>query len=98
MKRIILIVSAIIVAVALVAVFVVKQQSGYTKVLTAKIRRDNLATVVSGTGQIKPTTYVNVGANVMGRVTHFYVKEGDSVKKGQTVATIENVQQKANVE
>ena len=33
----------------------------------------------------------------MGRVTHFYVKEGDSVKKGQTVATIENVQQKANV-
>lgn len=97
MKKIILIVSAIIVAIALVAVFVVKQQSGYTKVLTAKIRRDNLATVVSGTGQIKPTTYVNVGANVMGRVTHFYVKEGDSVKKGQTVATIENVQQKANV-
>jgi HlyD family secretion protein len=33
----------------------------------------------------------------MGRVTHFYVKEGDSVKKGQTVATIENVQQAANV-
>jgi HlyD family secretion protein len=33
----------------------------------------------------------------MGRVTHFYVKEGDKVKKGQTVATIENVQQAANV-
>jgi len=97
MKKIILIVSAIIVAIALVAVFVVKQQSGYTKVLTAKIHKQDLATIVSGTGQIKPTTYVNVGANVMGRVTHFYVKEGDSVKKGQTVATIENVQQKANV-
>ena len=33
----------------------------------------------------------------MGRVTHLYVKEGDLVKKGQTVATIENVQQEANV-
>ena len=97
MKKILLIVSAVIVAIALVAVFVVKQQSGYTKVLTAKIHKQDLATIVSGTGQIKPTTYVNVGANVMGRVTHFYVKEGDSVKKGQTVATIENVQQKANV-
>src|SRR3569833_2126940 len=97
MKKILLIAAAVVVAIALVAVFVYKQQSGYTKVLTAKVHKQDLATVVSGTGQIKPTTYVNVGANVMGRVTHFYVKEGDSVKKGQTVATIENVQQRANV-
>jgi HlyD family secretion protein len=97
MKKILLIVLAILVAAGLVTFMVVKQQSGYTKVLTAKIVRQDLSTVISGTGQIKPTTYVNVGANVMGRVTHFYVKEGDSVKKGQTVATIENVQQTANV-
>src|SRR3954447_19900467 len=97
MKKILLIAAAVIVAVALVTVFVYKQQSGYTKVLTAKIHKQDLATVVSGTGQIKPKTIVNVGANVMGRVTHFYVKEGDTVKKGQTVATIENVQQTANV-
>jgi HlyD family secretion protein len=97
MKKILLIAAGVIVAIALVTVFVYKQQSGYTKVLTAKIHKQDLATVVSGTGQIKPTTIVNVGANVMGRVTRFYVKEGDTVKKGQTVATIENVQQKANV-
>ena len=97
MKKILLIAVAVVVAIALVSLFVYKQQSGYTKVLTAKIHKQDLATVVSGTGQIKPKTIVNVGANVMGRVTHFYVKEGDTVKKGQTVATIENVQQKANV-
>jgi HlyD family secretion protein len=97
MKKILLIVLAILVAAGLVIFMIVKQQSGYTKVLTAKIVRQDLSTVISGTGQIKPTTYVNVGANVMGRVTRFYVKEGDSVKKGQTVATIENVQQTANV-
>jgi HlyD family secretion protein len=34
----------------------------------------------------------------MGRVTHLYVKEGDHVKKGQVVATIENVQQEASVQ
>ena len=76
---------------------VVKQQSGYTKVLTATVAHEDLATIVSGTGQIKPKTYMNVGANVMGRVTRFYVKEGDTVKKGQTVATIENVQQQSSV-
>lgn len=98
MKKILLIASAVIVAIALVAVFVVKQQSGYTKVLTAKIHKEDLATIVSGTGQIKPETYANLGATAMGRVTHLYVKEGDHVKKGQVVATIENVQQEASVQ
>ena len=59
---------------------VVKQQSGYTKVYTAKIARQDLTEVVSGTGQIKPKTYMNVGATSFGRITHFYVKEGDHVK------------------
>lgn len=97
MKKILLSIVGVVVVVGLVILFVVKQQSGYTKVLTAKLVRQDLSTVVSGTGQIKPLNIVNVGANVMGRVTHFYVKEGDSVKKGQIVATIENVQQTANV-
>ncbi len=76
---------------------VVKQQSGYTKVLTAKLVRQDLTTVISGTGQIKPKTYANLGATAMGRITHLYVKEGDHVKKGQLVATVENVQQEAQV-
>jgi HlyD family secretion protein len=97
MKKVLLIALAVVVTAGLVGFMVYKQQSGYTKVLTAKLVKQDLATVVSGTGQIKPTTYVNVGANVMGRVTHFYVKEGDKVKRGETVATIENVQQTANV-
>jgi len=97
MKKIILSVLAVLVAAGLVAFMVYKQQSGYTKVLTAKIARQDLATVVSGTGQIKPKTYVNLGATAMGRVTHLYVKEGDHVKKGEVVATIENVQQEASV-
>jgi HlyD family secretion protein len=97
MKKILLIVLAVLVAAGLVAFMVIKQQSGYTKVLTAKIVRQDLATVVSGTGQIKAKTYVNLGATAMGRVTHLFVKEGDTVKRGQTVATIEHVQQEANV-
>jgi HlyD family secretion protein len=97
MKKILLIILAVVTVAVLVAVFIWRQQSGYTKVLTAKVARQELATVVSGTGQIKPRTYANLGATAMGRVTHLYVKEGDLVKKGQTVATIQNVQQEAGV-
>jgi HlyD family secretion protein len=77
--------------------FIYRQQAGYTKVLTAKIATQDLSTVVSGTGQIKAKYYVNLGATAMGRITHLYVKEGERVKKGETVATIEHVQQEASV-
>jgi HlyD family secretion protein len=97
MKKIVFISLGVLVAIALVAVMVIKQQAGYTHVLTAKVVREDLSTIISGTGQIKPKTYVNVGATAMGRVTHLYVKEGDRVTRGETVATIENVQQEATV-
>lgn len=97
LKKILLIIGAVVVLGAIVGFTVVRAQSGYTKVLMGTVSRENLVSVVSATGQITPKTYINVGANAMGRVTHFYVNEGDHVKRGQIVATIENVQQQANV-
>jgi len=98
MKKILLIILGVLVVAGLVAFYVYRQQAGYTKVLTAKIARQDLSTVVSGTGQIKAKFYVNLGATAMGRITHLNVKEGEKVKKGETVATIEHVQQEASVE
>jgi HlyD family secretion protein len=98
MKKILFIALGVVVVAGLVVLFVIKQQSGYTKVLTAKLVKQDLATVVSGTGQIRPKTFVNVGATSFGRITHLYVKEGDHVKRGQVIATVESVQPEANVD
>ncbi|MGH9352776.1 MAG: HlyD family secretion protein, partial [Terriglobia bacterium] len=97
MKKVLLIAFGVVVVAGLVAAMVYKQRSGYTKVFTSKLARQDLSTVVSGTGQIKPKTFVNIGATAMGRVTHLYVKEGDTVHKGETVAEIENITQHAAV-
>ena len=97
MKKILLIVLGVVVVAGLVAAMVYKQQSGYTKVFTSKLVRQDLSTVVSGTGQITPKTYVNVGAEITGRISRLYVKEGDRVHKGETVAEIENIPQQAAV-
>ncbi|MGH9559823.1 MAG: efflux RND transporter periplasmic adaptor subunit [Terracidiphilus sp.] len=97
MKKYLIIGLAVLIAAGLVTYAVVKQRSGYTKVYTAKVARQDLTHLVSGTGQVKPKTYMNVGANSFGRITHFYVKEGDHVKRGQILATIENVQQESTV-
>jgi HlyD family secretion protein len=97
MKKVIYIALAVLVLAGLVAFMVYKAQSGYTSVLTGKVSRQDLATIVSGTGQIKPKTYVNVGATSFGRITHLEVKEGERVTKGQVLARVENVQPEANV-
>ncbi|MFT4112403.1 efflux RND transporter periplasmic adaptor subunit [Silvibacterium sp.] len=97
MKKIILSILAVVVVAGIVALTIVRAQSGYTKVYTGKVVRQDLVATVSGTGQIKPKTYVNLGATSFGRITHLYVKEGDKVHRGEMVASIESVQQEANV-
>ena len=91
-KRIVIIVAVVLVLAGIAAGTVYHIQSGITKVTTGKVIRQDLVSVVSGTGQIKPKTYVNIGATAFGRITHLYVKEGDHVKQGQLVATVESEQ------
>jgi HlyD family secretion protein len=83
---------------ALIVGFTVLQSSkNVVTVQTGKVQRQDLATIVSASGEIKPKTYVNIGANAFGKITHLYVKEGDRVKKGQLLAQLENVQSSADV-
>jgi HlyD family secretion protein len=96
--KIILIAAAVLVVGAIAAGFIYHQQSSIVKVATGKVPRQDLTAVVSGTGQIKPKTYVNIGATSFGRITHLYVKEGDHVHMGDILARVESVQPEATVD
>lgn len=88
----------IAVLLAIIVAFTVHQSSkNVVTVQTGKAQRQDLATVVSASGEIKPKTYVNIGANAFGKITHLYVKEGDHVRRGQLLAQLENVQSSADV-
>ena len=90
--------AGVAVALAIIVGFTVHQSSkNVVTVQTGKLQRQDLATVVSASGEIKPKTYVNIGANAYGKITHLFVKEGDQVKKGQLLAQLENVQSSADV-
>jgi HlyD family secretion protein len=80
-----------------VAVAIHQSSKNIVTVQTGKVQRQNLSSIVSASGEIKPKTYVNIGANAYGKITHLYVKEGDHVKKGQLLAQLENVQSSADV-
>jgi HlyD family secretion protein len=96
--KIILIVAIVLVLGGIAAGIIYHHQASIVKVATDKVVRQDLTSVVSGTGQIKPKTYVNIGATSFGRITHLYVKEGDHVHKGDILARVESVQPEATVD
>ena len=96
-KKIVFIALGVLLCVGIAIGTVLQSRSNVTAVTTARVAREDLTATVSGTGQIKPKTYVNVGATSFGRITHLYVKEGDQVKRGTVLATVENVQPEATV-
>ena len=74
-------------------------QRGIVTVQSGKVVKQDLAAVVTASGEIKPKNYINLGANTQGPgpLTGIYVKEGDHVHKGQVVAQIESTQAGADV-
>ena len=96
-KKIILLVVIVLVLIGIGVGTVLHDRANVLKVATGKVVRGDLIAVVSGTGQIKPKTYVNIGATAFGRITHLNVKEGDHVKAGTVLATVESVQPQATV-
>jgi HlyD family secretion protein len=75
----------------------VLSKRGVVAVQTGKVVRQDLTSLVTASGEIKPKNYINIGANALGILTQILVKEGDHVRKGQLVARIENIQPEAQV-
>lgn len=96
-KKIAIGVGAVVLLAIIIGFTVSQSRKNLVTVQTAKAQRQDLTTIVSASGEIKPKTYVNIGANAYGKITHLYVKEGDQVKRGQLLAQIENVQSAADV-
>jgi HlyD family secretion protein len=96
-KKALIGVGVALVLVIIVAVTVYQSRKNLVTVQTGKAQKQNLASVVSASGEIKPKTYVNIGANAFGKIVKLHVKEGDRVRKGQLLAQLENVQSAADV-
>ncbi len=76
----------------------VYSKKGLVSVQTGQAVRQDLTSIVTASGEIKPKNYINIGANAQGDITQLLVKEGDHVRKGQLLAKIEDVQPEADVQ
>jgi HlyD family secretion protein len=96
-KKIAIAAGAAVLLSAIVGFTVYQSHKNVATVQTGKAQRMDLVAVVSASGEIKPKTYVNIGANAFGKITKLYVREGDRVKQGQMLAQLENVQPAADM-
>ena len=96
--RIVVGVLGLVVLGGVVAFSVTKDRRNKVPVQTQKVARRDLVSTVSASGEIKPKKFVNVAADVSGRITDLYVKEGDRVRTGQMLARIDATRLQAGKE
>jgi HlyD family secretion protein len=72
-------------------------QRDIVTIQTGRVIQEDLASVVTASGEINPRTYINIGAEYQGQITDILVKEGDHVHQGQLLAKIDSTQSQADV-
>ncbi len=75
------------------------KQGAIVSVTSSLVARQDLVSLVTSSGEIKPRNYINIGsnANAPSRVTEINVVEGQRVRKGQQLAKLESVQPEAQL-
>lgn len=82
-----------VVALLVIFIFVAKSQGWIgkekpTEVEFVKVGKSDITETVSASGKIQPEIEVKITPDVPGEIIGLYVKEGDSVKKGQLLLKI----------
>jgi len=76
------------IVLAILAVGPSSQSSGQTT-RTATAKRGVVQSTVSGSGNVRSATELDLGFKTSGTVTHIYVKQGQQVTRGQLLATLD---------
>src|SRR6202046_597064 len=75
---------------------VYQANKGVVEGQTGKVVKQDVASIVTASGEVRPKTYTNVLGEGIGKITEIVVKEGDHVKKGDVLLRLESVQHAAD--
>ncbi|HEX9005003.1 MAG TPA: efflux RND transporter periplasmic adaptor subunit [Blastocatellia bacterium] len=92
-KKIIIGSVVLIVLAGIIIASVFARRGDLPEVQVAKVeKRAALESKVTANGEVRPIQFINLTAEVSGRVTDVYVKEGDVVKKGKPLLRVDPTQ------
>lgn len=96
-KKIIALSSIVLVIAAVVTASVLSGGKTVVEVQMADVKkRDLLESKVTASGEVRPVKFYNLTAEVPGRVTNIYIREGDEVKMDQPLLKVDPTQQANN--
>ncbi len=97
-KKIVIIGTIILIIGGLVIANLFKKKDVALEVTTVKARTGKLIETIPGTGRVQPEISINISANVSAKITGIFVKEGDQVKQGDRLVTLERERYQAALE
>lgn len=74
------------------------QREKAISVTTEEVVRQDLTSIISAFGEIRPKKKVNISAHIAGRIVKIGVEEGDRVQAGDFLLKLDDTQYKASVE
>jgi HlyD family secretion protein len=97
-KKIILFLGVIVIILAIVFINLRAQREKTVKVTLEKVKKQNLTSIVSASGEVKPKKNINISAQVPGRIIKIAVEEGQEVKAGDFLLKLDSTQYEANAD
>ena len=94
-----LIIFAVIILIGLIIFFNLRaKREKSTKVTVEKVKKHDLTSIVSASGEVKPKKNVNISAHIPGRIVKIGVEEGERVKAGDFLLKLDSTQYEANAD
>ncbi|MBE0713769.1 MAG: efflux RND transporter periplasmic adaptor subunit [Candidatus Aminicenantes bacterium] len=91
-----LIILAILLVVGVIVVANLRSQREKTvKVTVDKVKKQDLTSIISASGEVKPKKNINISAQVPGRIIKIGVEEGEVVKAGDFLLKLDSTQYEA---
>jgi len=97
-KKKIIFSAVVFVIVLIIIVNLTSHREKSVKVNIQKVKKEDLTSIISASGEVKPKKNVNISAHLPGRIIKIGVEEGQRVKAGDFLLKLESTQYEANAD
>lgn len=97
-RKPLLIILAVIVIAVIIIFNMMAQREKALKVTLEKVEKQNLTSLISASGEVKPKKNINISAQIPGRIIKIGVEEGQRVNRDDFLLMLDSTQYEANAD
>lgn len=94
-----LLILGVVLIIAVIIIFnMISQREKALRVSLEKVEKQDLTSIISASGEVRPKKSINISAHIPGRIVKIGVEEGQHVKMGDFLLKLESTQYEANAD